>query len=122
MEKFAFGNRMRIWRFLIIPIRGLPFTASAFRVACRRNLMNLTIDPWIPIVWLNGRSGIVSLSDAYARGEEIRDLAVRPHERIAVMRLLICIAQVALDGPANRDDWKACQWKIAAAAVVYLKH
>jgi CRISPR system Cascade subunit CasA len=83
--------------------------------------MNLTIDPWIPIVWGDGRPGRVSLREAFERGEGIRDLAVRPHERIALMRLLICIAQAALDGPADYDDWKSCRPKIAPAALGYLK-
>jgi CRISPR system Cascade subunit CasA len=83
--------------------------------------MNLTTDPWIPIVWADGHPDTVSLCDAFARGEDIRDLAVRPHERIAVMRLLICIAQAALDGPDDQDDWNACRSKIAPAAAAYLK-
>jgi CRISPR system Cascade subunit CasA len=83
--------------------------------------MNLTTDPWIPIVWGDGQTGTVGLREAFARGEDIRDLAVHPHERIAVMRLLICIAQTALDGPADRDDWKVCRSKIAPAALDYLK-
>jgi CRISPR system Cascade subunit CasA len=83
--------------------------------------MNLTTDPWIPIVWANGQPGTVSLCEAFARGEDIRDLTVRPHERIAVMRLLICIAQAALDGPTDRDDWRTCRAKIAPAAHGYLK-
>src|SRR5439155_6835473 len=121
MEAFAFGNRMLIWVFLITPTRGSSFTASAFRVACRRNLMNLTTDPWIPIVWAKGQPGTVSLCDAFAHGGEIRDLALRPHERIAVMRLLICIAQAALDGPPDHEDWKGCRSKIASDARAYLK-
>jgi CRISPR system Cascade subunit CasA len=60
--------------------------------------MNLSTDAWIPIVWIEGKSGIVSLREAFERGHRIQDLAVRPHERIALMRLLICIAQAALDG------------------------
>jgi CRISPR system Cascade subunit CasA len=83
--------------------------------------MNLTTDPWIPIVWASGQPGTVSLCDAFARGEDIRDLAVRPHERIAVMRLLICIAQASLDGPADQDEWKVCRSEIAPATLVYLK-
>ena len=83
--------------------------------------MNLTTEPWIPIVWANGHPGTVSLCDAFARGEDIRDLAVRPHERIALMRLLICIAQAALDGPTDHDDWKVCRAKITPAARDYLK-
>jgi CRISPR system Cascade subunit CasA len=83
--------------------------------------MNLTTDPWIPIVWANGLPGTVSLHNMFARGEDIRDLAVRPHERIALMRLLICIAQTALDGPTDHDDWKACRSTVTPAARDYLK-
>lgn len=82
--------------------------------------MNLTTEPWIPIVWSNGEPGMVSLLDAFDRGTEIQDLALRPHERIAVMRLLICIAQAALDGPADFEDWKTCRASIASAARRYL--
>ena len=83
--------------------------------------MNLTTDSWIPIVWKIGQAGRVSLCEAFERGEEIRDLAVRPHERIALMRLLICIAQAVLDGPADEDDWKACYSRIVPSALDYLR-
>src|SRR3989442_1254586 len=83
--------------------------------------MNLTTDAWIPIVWDDGRPGSVSLHEAFERGREIQDLALRPHERIAVMRLLICIAQAALDGPEDFNNWKACRPRVAAMAVQYLK-
>jgi CRISPR system Cascade subunit CasA len=84
--------------------------------------MNLTTDAWIPVVWSGGKPGTVSLCEAFERGEEIQDLALRPLERIAVMRLLICIAQVSLDGPADYDDWRACRSRIAQSAVEYLHH
>jgi CRISPR system Cascade subunit CasA len=82
--------------------------------------MNLTTDPWIPVVWDNGTSGVVSLVDAFSRGHDIRDLSVRPHERIALMRLLICITQAALDGPADSEDWKTCQSRIVPSVLKYL--
>lgn len=82
--------------------------------------MNLTTGKWIPIVWSDGRYDKVGLLDIFQQGDQIADLAVRPHERIALMRLLICIAQAALDGPANRDDWKTCLPRIAPAATDYL--
>jgi CRISPR system Cascade subunit CasA len=82
--------------------------------------MNLTTDTWIPIVRNDGKPGTVSLREAFERGEEIRDLAVRPHERISLMRLLICIAQAALDGPNDQDDWKTCLPRIVPAALDYL--
>jgi CRISPR system Cascade subunit CasA len=82
--------------------------------------MNLTTDAWIPIVWNDGRPGTVSLREVFERGDEIRDLAVRPHERIAVMRLLLCIAHAGLDGPEDHDDWEACRTRMAPSAVRYL--
>lgn len=82
--------------------------------------MNLTTEPWVPVVWNDGRAGVVSLRDVFARGHEIRDLAVRPHERIALMRLLLCVAQAALDGPADYGDWLTCRDRIAPAALDYL--
>ena len=84
--------------------------------------MNLTTDAWIPTVRRDGKPEMVSLLDAFDRGHELQDLAVRPHERIALMRLLICVAQAALDGPTDFDDWKACRSRIAPAALEYLKH
>lgn len=82
--------------------------------------MNLSTDPWIPIVWRNGRAGTVSLTDAFVRGHDIQDLAVRPHERIALMRLFLCVAHAALGGPADHDDWATCLERLPAAASRYL--
>ena len=83
--------------------------------------MNLSTDAWIPVVSIEGSSAIVSLLEAFERGHEIQDLSVRPHERVALMRLLICIAQASLDGPADHDDWKACRSRMVSSAVEYLK-
>lgn len=82
--------------------------------------MNLTTDKWIPVVWEDGRADKVSLLAVFQQGDQIRDLSVRPHERIALMRLLICIAQAALDGPKNQEEWKTCQARLPAAAAMYL--
>lgn len=71
--------------------------------------MNLTIDPWIPALRPDGRRELFSLQDVFAQAHELRDLAVKPHERIALMRLLLCITQAALDGPADEDAWEQCQ-------------
>ncbi len=84
--------------------------------------MNLTTEAWIPAVWRDGKPATVTLREAFQRGDELHDLAVRPHERIALMRLLICVAQAALDGPADFDDWKSCRPSIAPAALDYLEH
>lgn len=83
--------------------------------------MNLTTGKWIPVVWANGLADKVSLLDVFQQGSEIQDLAVRPHERIALMRLLICIAQAALDGPKDREEWRRSRDRLSGAAVDYLR-
>lgn len=69
----------------------------------------MTIDKWIPALRADGRRELFSLHDLFAQAHELRDLAVKPHERIAIMRLLLCITQAALDGPGDESDWENCQ-------------
>lgn len=82
--------------------------------------MNLTTDPWIPVVCLNGQPGLASLLEAFTHGREIADLSVRPHERIALYRLLLCVAHAALAGPKDEDDWRNCLAKLPACIPAYL--
>jgi CRISPR system Cascade subunit CasA len=83
--------------------------------------MNLVKDPWISVLTLDGAHRSVSLQEAFADGDTIADLALNPCQRIAVMRLLICIAQAALDdGPADESDWAACRPRLRDAALAYL--
>lgn len=83
--------------------------------------MNLTIDPWIPALHADGRRALFSLQDLFAQAHDLRDLAVKPHERIALMRLLICITQAALDGPADEATWHQCQTLIQPRVRPYLE-
>lgn len=82
--------------------------------------MNLTLDPWIPALRADGRRDLFSLQDLFAQAHQLRDLAVKPHERIALMRLLLCITQAALDGPADEDAWQECQTLIQPRVRNYL--
>jgi CRISPR system Cascade subunit CasA len=85
--------------------------------------MNLSGDPWVPVVFSDGQSRLVSLADAFEQGEEILDLVVTPPQRVALTRLLVCIAQTALDGPEDEQDWQGCGADIVPAALAYLsKH
>lgn len=83
--------------------------------------MNLTTELWLPVVWADGQFRKTSLCELFEHAEKVRDLAVRPHERVALMRLLICIVQAALDGPGNDGDWRTCLPKIVLHALDYLK-
>lgn len=82
--------------------------------------MNLGFDRWIPVTGRDCRLRKVSLCEAFQSGEDLADLAVRPDERVAVMRLLIAIAQAALDGPKDRADWQQCRGRLPEAVKCYL--
>ncbi len=83
--------------------------------------MNLTVDPWIPALRSDGRRHLFSLQELFSQAHELRDLAVKPHERIALMRLLLCITQTALDGPADEDEWENCRSLIQPRVRGYLE-
>jgi CRISPR system Cascade subunit CasA len=83
--------------------------------------MNLVTEPWIPVVGRDGGHRLASLEQVF-EGRQFADLAVRPYERVALMRLLICIAQAALDGPAEYcDDWLNAPKNLPNAAQKYLQ-
>ena len=82
--------------------------------------MNLIGDKWIPVLMKSGAFAAVGLSDVFRDGGSIADLSANPCQRIALMRLLICIAQAALKGPTDEADWEACRPRIADASLCYL--
>jgi CRISPR system Cascade subunit CasA len=82
--------------------------------------MNLATEPWIPVLRRNGEHQLVSVCQVFQEGNDNVDLAARPHERIALMRLLICIAQAALDGPLDMDEWDHAPLRLPSAAERYL--
>lgn len=67
--------------------------------------MNVAFDRWIPVVNTAGKRELESLSAVLTEGEKFVDLAVRPHERVSLMRLFLCVAHAALDGPKDYDEW-----------------
>ena len=67
--------------------------------------MNVAFDPWIPVVTTAGERKLVSLCTVLTEGEKFADLAVRPHERVALMRLFLCVAHAALNGPKGYVEW-----------------
>ncbi|MFM2197733.1 MAG: hypothetical protein RLZZ505_1165 [Verrucomicrobiota bacterium] len=86
---------------------------------------NLIDNPWIPVRWhpsaTGGKPRLVSLHVAFARSREIADLDAAPHERIALTRLLVCIAHAALGAPDDTDGWDDCGHDLENAATDYLK-
>ncbi|YCM44049.1 type I-E CRISPR-associated protein Cse1/CasA [Verrucomicrobiaceae bacterium 227] len=69
---------------------------------------NLIDSPWIPVRWLPTATDTpprVSLATAFSQGSHIADLDCSPPERIALMRLLICITHAALGVPEDANEW-----------------
>jgi len=83
--------------------------------------MNVAFDPWIPVVTITGEPKPVSLSEVFSDGAHYADLAVRPHERVALMRLFLCVAHAAIDGPKNYPEWCEVPKKLPEASLKYLE-
>ena len=72
-------------------------------------LFNLTDEAWIPVLFHDGKNRMVSLREVFSGDESIADLALNPYERIAVMRLLICIAMAARRRKHLKEEtWRKC--------------
>ncbi|MBQ9406782.1 MAG: type I-E CRISPR-associated protein Cse1/CasA [Desulfovibrio sp.] len=82
--------------------------------------MNLAFDPWIPCIGRDGRPRLASLLHCLTDAE-IADVAVRPHERVALMRLFLCVAYAAQGIPEDYEAWAACRENLAAAVKDYLE-
>jgi len=83
--------------------------------------MNVAFDPWIPVVNTAGKRELASLSAVLTEGEKFVDLAVRPHERVSLMRLFLCVAHAALNGPKDYDEWCDVPKKLPDAVRKYLE-
>lgn len=83
--------------------------------------MNVAFDPWIPVVTEKGENRLVSLCSIFTEGKQFSDLSVRPHERVSLMRLFLCVVHAALDGPKDFDEWKAVPDRLDMAAAEYLE-
>ena len=82
--------------------------------------MNVAFDPWIPVVSPAGKQEFVSLCTAITEGNRFADLAVRPHERVALMRLFLSVSHAALKGPKNYSEWKKVPQLLPRAVENYL--
>lgn len=82
--------------------------------------MNLAFDPWIPCIGRDGRPHMASLLQCLTNAE-IADVAVRPHERVALMRLFLCVAYAAQGIPEDYEAWVACRETLATTSKDYLE-
>lgn len=82
---------------------------------------NLVTEEWIPVRYLNdARNCLVSLETLFREAEQIHDLDCPAHERISLMRLLICITQAAIGAPETDQDWDGFGSDMATKVSAYL--
>ncbi|MFD9142783.1 type I-E CRISPR-associated protein Cse1/CasA [[Kitasatospora] papulosa] len=67
---------------------------------------DLTTQPWIPVLRVNGQQDELSLRQVFEQASELRRIVGDlPTQEFALVRLLLAIAHDALDGPADIDGW-----------------
>lgn len=67
---------------------------------------NLISEPWIPVVYRDGRQVELSLREVFDQADRVRRLVGDiPTQEFALTRLLLAILHDALDGPADIDQW-----------------
>ena len=77
---------------------------------------NLIDSPWIPVVMVDGKERLVGLKELFDSSRCIADLSVRPEERVALMRLLMCISYASQRG----KDWASHLQELENDAIDYL--
>lgn len=80
---------------------------------------NLVEEPWIP-VRQDGQHGLVGLDELFRTASCIQDLDCAPHERIALLRLLVCITHAALGAPESPEEWDDFGASMATKVPEYL--
>ncbi|GDY59579.1 hypothetical protein SVIO_102020 [Streptomyces violaceusniger] len=67
---------------------------------------DLTSQPWIPVLYRDGRQDELSLREVFAQASDLaRIVGDVPTQEFALLRLLLAVAHDALDGPQDADQW-----------------
>lgn len=82
--------------------------------------MNLATDPWLPVLDRHGEKTFISLTRLFDEDHLWKDLSLYPHERVSVMRFLICLVQTAIQGPDDIDDFEDNAETIKTKILAYL--
>lgn len=86
------------------------------------NSFNLVENPWIPVrLAEGGRHRLVGLEELFRTAASIQDLDCAPHERIALLRLLVCITHAALGAPESPEEWGDFGADLAEKVPAYLQ-
>lgn len=81
---------------------------------------NLVDEAWIP-VRQDGSRKFVGLDELFRTAHAIQDLDCAAHERIALLRLLVCITHAALGAPKSPEEWGDFGAELAVKVPEYLQ-
>lgn len=84
--------------------------------------MNLATDPWLPVLNQHGKKTFISLNRLFSEDHLWKDISLYPHERVSVMRFLICLVQAAIQGPDDMDDFEDNAQEIKSTILTYLNN
>lgn len=84
------------------------------------DVFDLTDSPWLPVRDHLGHPHLISLLDLFRSPADWADLDLRPHERVSIMRLLICITQAAIGAPEDADGWADFGQDLSEKTTAYL--
>ncbi|PZT76270.1 MULTISPECIES: type I-E CRISPR-associated protein Cse1/CasA [unclassified Streptomyces] len=74
--------------------------------AARALSFDLTSEPWIPVLRLNGEHAELSLRQVFGEAHRLRRIVGDlPTQEFVLLRLLLAIAHDALDGPRDVEHW-----------------
>lgn len=77
--------------------------------AARALSFDLTTEPWIPVLRLNGEHAELSLRQVFEEARKLRRIVGDlPTQEFALLRLLLAVAHDALDGPRDTAHWGSC--------------
>lgn len=86
------------------------------------NPFNLVENPWIPVrLEKDGRHKLLGLEELFRDAKSIKDLDCAPHERISLLRLLVCITHAALGAPESPEEWDDFGAALAEKVPAYLQ-
>lgn len=72
--------------------------------------LNLLREPWIPIRFESGAAGDVSITEAFHRAHEIKEIVAElPTTSFAILRLLLAILHRAHNDRVTIEDWRGWQ-------------
>ncbi|MFE6975271.1 type I-E CRISPR-associated protein Cse1/CasA [Streptomyces sp. NPDC057682] len=74
--------------------------------AARALSFDLTSEPWIPVLFLDGTQADLSLRQVLDRARTVRRIVGDlPTQEFALLRLLLAVAHDAVDGPRDAEHW-----------------